>query len=195
HSTSTAPSLLPEGELNSPGGVVELPCRMDSGEPSLPSFAIEPDSQVTITVHRRANPLRKAHCFHGYVRNNDRKMKAFDASAITMELRLGLTQTEHGQGRHTSFVACINQDYDVVVFHLGQRLVHVILHFLRIVDQDSKHPLAVTVFNIARRVCLKHKHRAQVDEKPLPVQEGNDASFVNSTNPFAFDHDVLSVLY
>ena len=58
----------------------------------------------------------------------------FDSRATTMELSLGITQSEHREGRHTDFVARTKQNYDVVSFHLGKCLTHVIRYFLRIVD-------------------------------------------------------------
>jgi hypothetical protein len=161
--------------------------------------ASEGDGPVIATAHRRTNRPCKAPCFEGDTdargtsETGEQKLKMFDSSAMTLELSLGIAQTEHGEGRHTGFVACTKQNYDVVGFHVGKWLTHVIHYFLRIIDQDSKHALALTGCNVAQVDCLKR--RAQMDENPLTVHDGNDFSCVNATTPFAFDAHILSVLY
>ncbi|MCX4152357.1 MULTISPECIES: hypothetical protein, partial [Paraburkholderia] len=66
----------------------------------------------------------------------------FDSTGMTVKLCLCITQTEHGEGRSTGFVACVKQNYNVVSFRVGKWLTHVICYFLHIVDRDGKHALA-----------------------------------------------------
>jgi hypothetical protein len=114
-------------------------------------------------------------------------------SIMRLRKRTKASQTEHGEGCHTAFFARTKQKYDVTRIHVDKCLTHVIRGFFRVIDQDSKHRLAMMDCQISQRGCLRHG--VQMNEYPLTPHGGHHFSRMNATTPFAFDPHILLVFY